>query len=518
MPGSAVDAPNIERLPLFDDASGHTAAFIAIIRRLATSNTLPEVMEIITHAARTLVRADGITFVLRDGDLCYYAEEDAIAPLWKGSRFPIHACVSGWCMIHGKSVSIPDISKDDRVPQDAYRPHFVRSLAMVPVGQDKPVAALGAYWARERQIERTELDLLQGIANAAALAISHVSSSANNNNASGGSERNKLLGKTGAKAWASVWRRLNWLSEARDSSISAYLLAVLFVSVSLLIRLALGAVAGPGAAPFAPFLPAVLAATAFGGVAAGAFALILGAGVGWWALVPPSFMFAAPDPVLTTNLAIYLVGGVIIIWATQRYRALLRSLERREREHHLLARELQHRARNATSLVQAVVSRSLQSDPGKADLISRRVLGVLNTDGVTGDGAVTGLHTLVASALKAYGDNRVYISGAGIKLRPKAAKAFNLVVHELATNAVKYGAFSNPDGRVETSWLIADGHLTFVWEEHGGPALLSPPRGGFGSYMIKHVLSLVDGTIRSDWKREGAVHEIRIPSANHLVD
>ncbi len=133
-------------------------------------------MEIVT-TARAPCSADGITFVLRDGDLCYYAEEDAISPLWKGKRFPMSACISGWCMIKRKPAVIPDITVDPRIPQDAYRPTFVKSLAMVPVRQDDPMAAIGAYWASVRQIRPDEVDLLQTVANSAALALPRLSSS-----------------------------------------------------------------------------------------------------------------------------------------------------------------------------------------------------------------------------------------------------------------------------------------------------------------------------------------------------
>ena len=107
-------------------------------------------MQITTQAARTLLQADGITFVLREGDLCYYAAEDAISPLWMGRRFPLDACISGWCMIEGKTAVIADIYQDPRIPHDAYRPTFVRSLAMVPVRLKDPVAAIGAYWSYKR--------------------------------------------------------------------------------------------------------------------------------------------------------------------------------------------------------------------------------------------------------------------------------------------------------------------------------------------------------------------------------
>jgi GAF domain-containing protein len=131
-------------------------------------------MEVVTHAARTLLQADGITSVLREGNLCYYAEKDAISPLWKGNRFPMSACISGWSMLERKAAVIPDIYVDPRIPHDAYRPTFVRSLAMVPVRQDDPIAAVGAYWSSTRQPTEAELELLQAIANAASLAIGKI--------------------------------------------------------------------------------------------------------------------------------------------------------------------------------------------------------------------------------------------------------------------------------------------------------------------------------------------------------
>jgi GAF domain-containing protein len=139
--------------------------------QLASICSLEDVMEIVTHTGRILLDADGITLVIRDGDLCYYAEENAISPLWKGQRFPMSACISGWCMLEGRSVAIADIYADPRIPADAYRPTFVKSLAMVPVGGAAPCAAMGAYWASRYEATAEDLDLLQSIADAAEQAI-----------------------------------------------------------------------------------------------------------------------------------------------------------------------------------------------------------------------------------------------------------------------------------------------------------------------------------------------------------
>ena len=162
------------RFPLVRGDSTDVEAVVAIVRYLSKAHSLSEIMETVTYAARTLLAADGVTFVLREGDRCYYAEEDTITPLWKGTRFPTAACISGWCMTERQAVAIRDIYKDARIPIDAYRSTFVRSLAMVPVREDDPIGAVGAYWSRLRHTSPAELELLQTIANSAALGIAKI--------------------------------------------------------------------------------------------------------------------------------------------------------------------------------------------------------------------------------------------------------------------------------------------------------------------------------------------------------
>lgn len=152
-----------------------TTTLARTIEALAETHDLAAVTSIVTRAARRLIDADGVSFVLREeDDRCHYADEDAISPLWKGQRFPMDACISGWVMRHGRAVVIPDISVDARIPQDAYRPTFVRSLSMVPVRTPEPVAAIGAYWARPHTTSAGELNLLHRLAGSAALALQNI--------------------------------------------------------------------------------------------------------------------------------------------------------------------------------------------------------------------------------------------------------------------------------------------------------------------------------------------------------
>ena len=147
---------------------------LPVVNALSVARDLQTVTGIVRSAARELTRADGVTFVLRDRDECYYLDEDAVAPLWKGRRFPLQACISGWVMLHGEPVVLPDIYADPRIPCDAYRPTFVKSLAMVPVRTSDPIAAIGAYWASAHHATKQELDLLSSLADSTGLALTNV--------------------------------------------------------------------------------------------------------------------------------------------------------------------------------------------------------------------------------------------------------------------------------------------------------------------------------------------------------
>lgn len=147
------------------------ARVAAAMEQLSQARSLDDVVELLRRTARRIVGADGIAVVLREGDACHYVAEDAKEPLWQGQRFPAESCVSGWAMRHREIVSIPDIATDPRVPFQAYKGTFVRSILMVPIGAGEPVAALGAYWAAVHQPGGDEIALLEALARSAATAL-----------------------------------------------------------------------------------------------------------------------------------------------------------------------------------------------------------------------------------------------------------------------------------------------------------------------------------------------------------
>ncbi len=144
---------------------------VSVVQELSLARDIETIQVITRRAARELTGADGATFVLRDGDRCYYADEDAIAPLWKGQRFPMEHCISGWVMRNRQSVVIPDIYADPRIPTDAYRPTFVKSLAMVPIRTADPIGAIGNYWGEQRAASAEDVKLLQALADSTSIAI-----------------------------------------------------------------------------------------------------------------------------------------------------------------------------------------------------------------------------------------------------------------------------------------------------------------------------------------------------------
>jgi two-component system, cell cycle sensor histidine kinase and response regulator CckA len=147
---------------------------VTVAQELSLARSMSEIQNIVKVTARHLTRADGATFVLRDGDQCHYVDEDAIAPLWKGFRFPLTYCISGWAMLNAQPAVIEDIYTDVRIPVEVYRPTFIKSLAMVPIRTAAPIGAIGAYWGNQHAPTEAEVKLLQALADTTSVAMENV--------------------------------------------------------------------------------------------------------------------------------------------------------------------------------------------------------------------------------------------------------------------------------------------------------------------------------------------------------
>jgi two-component sensor histidine kinase len=175
------------------------------------------------------------------------------------------------------------------------------------------------------------------------------------------------------------------------------------------------------------------------------------------------------------------------------------ELKRAEEQQRLLALELNHRIKNVLAMVQAIASQTFRpaSDPveARAAFIDRLAALGAAQDLLT-QATLTGarMADIVAEAFRPHGrEGQVAMSGPEVDLAPRCALALSLALHELATNAIKYGALSADGGRVTVAWTVTPGPdgsaFVLSWTESGGPPVAPPTRTGFGSGMIQRALS-----------------------------
>jgi two-component sensor histidine kinase len=176
-------------------------------------------------------------------------------------------------------------------------------------------------------------------------------------------------------------------------------------------------------------------------------------------------------------------------------------IARAEERQHLLLAELQHRVRNTLGVVRSIARRSAETSTSVEDYASHldgRLNAFARTQAmVTRDpeGGVD-LEYLVVEELLGYNareGEQLRVSGPPVRFQPKAAETFALAIHELATNAIKYGALSQPSGRVDVSWCVDDARdptrLIFDWQERGGPDVAPPRRKGFGTELLERTMA-----------------------------
>jgi two-component sensor histidine kinase len=180
----------------------------------------------------------------------------------------------------------------------------------------------------------------------------------------------------------------------------------------------------------------------------------------------------------------------------------------------LLARELQHRTKNLLSIVQSIASASLPEGSAKEDYFSRlRALAGAQDLLLERNGRDISIKDLVEQTLQGFGQ-RVAIDGTDVYLGASAAQGFALILHELATNAVKHGALSRPGGTVTVQWSMKGGtypSLVFCWRERGGPPASVPKHKGFGTKLLEVAVPSVDAAPRFEYSVEGFGYELNTP-------
>ena len=351
--------PSAEPKPFADQVRDERSGLLLeAIERLAGAGAIDDVVATLRATARRLIGADGIAVILREDEQCWYVEEDAMGPLWKGHKFPLASCISGWAMVHRQTVAIEDVRNDERIPQELYRGTFVRGLLMVPVRSADPIGAIGAYWSDCYRATKEQVATLERLARATATAMENI----------------RLV--------AALSKALADAELARD--------------------------------------------------------------------------------------------------------------------------ELRHRVKNAFTAAQALATLSLPDDHHRA--LNARIAALARAHALLDEklahqDSIT-LADLIAAELEPYASDcpgRLTIEGEPVRLGSAQAVALGLVINELATNALKYGALSVCDGRLEVRWRAKGDHVALSWRESDGPEVRARAIENFGSRLLRR---LVEGQLKGSLNRE----------------
>lgn len=466
------------------------ASLEAAVSALTQARTPEEIVDVLRCSARRLVGSDGIAIVLKSGEDCHYVAEDAVGPLWAGTRFPMRSCISGWAMLHRQTVRIHDILVDERIPQDLYRGTFVRSLVIAPIRPAAPVGALCSYWSQTYEAQPEEVETLERLASAAGVAFQRLgqAEAAPSQAPSADSTPSRIR-------WRRGW--IEAMARRRLPFWGGQLLAIGLVACFGATRAALTPLLG-GTGIYTMFFPAVLVSALWGGPSASVTAVVLSSAAGL-----ATDLAANPDGSAAAHLAatgfFALTAGLVALVATT-VRALLNdalehagALERRDADLAALSRELDHRIKNMLTIVDAIALQTSRSSRTPAEMkqkLSDRLhaLGRAQALAVGGKAADLMLANLIRSVVQPFG-GQVFIDVAD-HLRPPAGREVTLALalHELATNAVKYGALGHSGGSVRITADEWAGRIQLSWRELGLEQLRRPEVTGTGSRLISNAL------------------------------
>lgn len=317
-----------------------------------------------------------------------------------------------------------------------------------------------------------------------------------------------------------AWR--SWLPNEAPRPWRAALAGAGLGVVATLARLAL---AGPLGAtlPFITYFPALILAAAMGGLAGGVACLLVSL-TAVVVLVTPLQGDSGVASVAWTYVSFVIAGGLVIAVAaalSDSVRQLRRSQDRlaeTERRLQTLVGELVHRNRNALFVIMSIVSQSARGaqTPAEAEqMINARLQALVRAQEVilAADGARADLTRLLELALEPFDLSRFDIApGNDVQLDSDVALSVGLLLHELATNAVKHGALSSRRGRVGLGWSDGDAGFTRLsWTETGGPPVTAPTRAGFGSRLFSVALTPRGGGVERRFEPGGLICVLTLP-------
>ena len=280
--------------------------------------------------------------------------------------------------------------------------------------------------------------------------------------------------------------------------------AIVCVGIATALRIGLGRIS-PDSALFAPYYSATLVAALVGGAESGTLAAALGAVAVYCLFVPEDWGLAPFRLEQLVSLVLYGTSSVVIIWAAQSYRGLLQRLRANEAARELLNRELVHRIKNILANVQGIVGQTLVDQKILRNAINARITALAATNDlfVKSNWHSASLREILIQEFAPYGLFRFHLHGSDVECPSALAVFLALVFHELTTNAVKYGALSSPEGRIDIAWTDVSGQLTLEWVESCGPEPTVPTREGFGTTLLRSGARQFQGAVDYHFERTG---------------
>ena len=242
-----------------------------------------------------------------------------------------------------------------------------------------------------------------------------------------------------------------------------------------------------------------------------------------WIVAPREGHFDRSDEQMVRELAQFISNALQVLARESRLKDELDEQE-------ILAREMSHRLKNLFAMTDGMIhmtARNAEDPEEMAEALSGRLRALATAHGLLqrrvralGTGRTTNLHDLVESIVAVHDGDieerspRFRFSGPEVKCGDHAINGIALLIHELATNAAKYGALSEQSGGVSITWHVADDRLHLTWQEKGGPPLAeAPASSGFGTTLMTRTIEhQLHGELCFDWRPAGLVVEICIPT------
>jgi two-component sensor histidine kinase len=262
---------------------------------------------------------------------------------------------------------------------------------------------------------------------------------------------------------------------------------------------------------FATYVPAIMAAGLLAGIPAALGVTIASVFIVRLFFIPPYLHASLHNYGEDVDFLMYLISAALTVSFAHYCRVVLKRLHKRNLTNEMLARELQHRSKNVCAVLDVIVRKSLADDPERAKKLFGRIKAMMYANELltTSQPQLLTLKKLLLQAFAPYGDDRLEAFGPEIFIEPEAARHLILLIHELVTNAAKYGSLSRLSGRVLAEWQEDEGTILLKWKESGGPRIDLPRREGFGSQLAAACVKAVSGSIQQDFAPDGLACSIK---------